>query len=125
MPSKIPPLSVRLRPELREPLAAYLTASGQARNEFVNQAIEEKLENMSVTDEQIESLGQGGAGHGDLEMAAISYLAIHGEMPSADEENTGHIPLTADERERVAAMGQTEARARCAEVIAAAKAMRD
>lgn len=46
MPSRhaAPSFSVRLRADLREPLAAHLAASGQARNEFVNQAISEKLE---------------------------------------------------------------------------------
>jgi hypothetical protein len=44
VPSKVRPWSIRPPAPLRERLGAYLERTGQARNEFISEAIAEKLE---------------------------------------------------------------------------------
>lgn len=99
-------------------IVAIAATAGVSRP-TVYKAMEEQ--DMTITDEEIRALWD--SLDGDTEMAAVCHLAIHGEMPPADPEETGHIELSGAERARVAAMTQDQARAECERVIADTKAM--
>jgi hypothetical protein len=72
-----------------------------------------------VTDAELQSLQNGAAAAGDIEMAAIAELARTGEFAGDD------WALDTAERLRVNAMTQRDALRRCVEVIRDAQAIRD
>lgn len=123
MPSQhaAPSFSVRLRADLREPLAAHLAASGRAKNELINTAIEKELRDMSainetVTDQDIADLEGEAGGAGDLEMARICERAL-GILDEGIAEERAEDEVAPEATAKALAMTPEQARAECERVI--------
>lgn len=91
----------------------YIEAGGRCDAEVVTDEV--------VTDEQIDALLVEAAAHGNLVQVAICQRARG--YSAVDYAQTPALTLTPAERVRVDAMSQDAARAECARVIAAARAM--